>query len=90
MGFSLPTLGYSTYVNQLYQSLGFVKGATVLASCRQGIFFVPLIFALPAIMGLDGILLTQPLSDVLTCVISIPFNVYFLRRVLGTPADGRK
>ncbi len=90
MGFSLPTLGYSTYVNQLYQSLGFVKGATVLASCRQDIFFVPLIFALPAIMGLDGILLTQPLSDVLTCVISIPFNVYFLRRVLGTPADGRK
>ncbi len=86
MGFSLPTLGYSTYVNQLYQSLGFVKGATVLASCRQGIFFVPLIFILPAILELDGILLTQPLSDVLTCVVSIPFNVYFLTRVLGRKA----
>ncbi len=82
MGFSLPTLGYSTYVNQLYQSLGFVKGATVLASCRQGIFFVPLIFALPAMLGLDGVLLTQPLADVLTCVVSIPFNVYFLRKHL--------
>ncbi len=82
MGFSLPTLGYSTYVNQLYQSLGYVKGATVLASCRQGIFFVPLIFALPAVFALDGILLTQPLSDVLTCVVSIPFNVYFLKKVL--------
>ncbi len=82
MGFSLPTLGYSTYVNQLYQSLGYVKGATVLASCRQGIFFVPLIFALPAIFGLDGILLTQPLSDVITCLVSIPFNVYFLKKVL--------
>ncbi len=82
MGVSLPTLGYSTYVNQLYQSLGYVKGATVLASCRQGIFFVPLIFMLPAILGLDGILLTQPLSDVVTCVVSIPFNVYFLKNVL--------
>ncbi len=82
MGFSLPTLGYSTYVNQLYQSLGFVKGATALASCRQGIFFAPLIFLLPSILGLDGILLTQSLSDVLTCGISIPFNVYFLKKVL--------
>ncbi len=83
MGVSLPTLGYSTYVNQLYQSLGFVKGATVLASCRQGIFFVPLIFLLPALWGLDGILMTQALADVLTCLVSIPFNVYFLKKVLG-------
>lgn len=82
MSLSLPTMGYSTYVNQLYQSLGFVKGATVLASCRQGIFFVPLIFLLPALLGLDGILLTQPLCDVLTCVVSIPFNIYFLKKVL--------
>ncbi len=88
MGLALPTLGYSTYVNQLYQSLGFVKGATVLASCRQGIFFVPLIFLLPALLDLDGILLTQPLSDVLTCLVSIPFNVHFLKKVLtGHPQD---
>ncbi len=83
IGLAIPTLGYSTYVNQLYQSLGFVKGATVLASCRQGIFFVPLIFMLPAMMGLDGILLTQPLADALTCAVSIPFNIYFLKRILG-------
>ncbi len=84
VGLALPTLGYSTYVNQLYQSLGFVKGATVLASCRQGIFFVPLIFILPALLSLDGILLTQPLADVLTCIVSIPFNVYFLKNILGS------
>ena len=83
MGCAIPTLGYSTYVNQLYQSLGYVKGATVLASCRQGIFFVPLIFALPAILGLDGILLTQALADALTFLVAIPFGIYFLRKLLG-------
>ncbi len=83
MGIALPVLGYSTYVNQLYQSLGFVKGATVLASCRQGIFFLPLIFLLPALLGLDGILWTQPVADALTFLISVPFNVYFLKKVLG-------
>ncbi len=80
---ALPFLAYSTFVNQLYQSLGFVKGATVLASCRQGIFFVPLILALPAILGLDGILMTQAIADLLTFLVSIPFNVYFLRRMLA-------
>ncbi len=83
LGLSLPTLGYSTYVNQLYQSLGFVRGATALASCRQGIFFVPLIFLLPSLLGLDGILLTQAAADVLTFLVSIPFNIYFLKKVLG-------
>ncbi len=85
VGCALPFLGYSTYVNQLYQTLGYVKGATFLASCRQGIFFVPLILILPLFFKLDGILLTQPLSDILTFLISIPFNVYFLNRVLKSP-----
>ncbi len=83
IGMTIPVLGYSTFVNQLYQSLGYVKGATVLASCRQGICFVPLIFLLPMWLGLDGILLTQGLSDLMTFLISVPFNVWFLRRVLS-------
>ncbi len=83
IGIALPVLGYSTFVNQLYQSLGYVKGATFLASCRQGICFVPLIFFLSHFVGLDGILLTQPLSDILTFLISIPFNIYFLKKVLS-------
>ncbi len=82
IGVALPALGYSTFVNQLYQSLGFVKGATVLASCRQGIFFVPLILVLPLVFGLNGILATQPLADICTFLVSIPFNVYFLRQIL--------
>ncbi len=83
IGMALPVLGYSTFVNQLYQSLGYVKGATVLASCRQGIFFIPLIFLLPTYLGLDGILMTQPLADILTFLVSVPFNIYFLKKVLS-------
>ncbi len=79
---ALPFLGYSTFVNQLYQSLGYVRGASVLASCRQGIFFIPLILCLPRFIGLDGILMTQPISDLLTFIVSVPFNIWFLRRVL--------
>ncbi len=88
VGLALPFLGYSTYVNQLYQTLGHVRGATFLASCRQGIFFVPIIILLPMVLGLDGILMTQPLSDLLTFFISIPFNIYFLVKVLKDTKRG--
>ena len=87
----LPFLGYSSYVNMMYQSLGFVKGATFLASCRQGIFFIPLIYLLPYLWGLEGILMTQSSADILTFLISIPFHIVFVKKYLKnsnlTPLD---
>ena len=77
---SLPVLGYSTFVNQMFQTLGFVLPATFLASCRQGIFFVPLILILPHYFDITGILLTQALSDLLTFVISVPFHILMLKK----------
>lgn len=76
---ALPVLGYSTFVNQLYQCLGFVAPATVLASCRQGIFFIPLILILPHCIGLAGVQLTQAAADVLTFAVSVPFHIRMLR-----------
>lgn len=83
----IPLMGFSTYVNQLYQSLGFAVGATVLASCRQGIFFVPLVFLLPSLFALDGIVAVQAGADLLTFLVSIPFMIFFFRRYLAGP-DG--
>ena len=79
---SLMTLGYSTFVNQLYQSLGFVAPATFLASCRQGIFFIPLILILPRIIGLTGIQVTQASADLLTFIVSIPFHIAIMKKYL--------
>ena len=84
---TIPLMGFSTYVNQLYQCLGFAVGATFLASCRQGIFFVPLVFLLPALFGLTGITAVQAGADLLTFVVSIPFLLFFFRKHLSAP-DG--
>lgn len=83
---ALPVLGYSTFVNQLYQCLGFVAPATFLASCRQGIFFIPLILVLPLIAGLTGIEITQSVSDLMTFVISIPFHVHIFKKYIPSSA----
>lgn len=82
---TIPLMGFSTYVNQLYQSLGFAAGATFLASCRQGIFFVPLAFLLPHLLGLTGIEAVQAGADLLTFLISIPFLIFFFRKHLSAP-----
>lgn len=79
---AMPLLAYSTYVNQTYQCLGYSVGATILASCRQGIFFIPLAFVLPKFIGLTGIEMLQATADMMTFIISIPFQVYFFKKHL--------
>ena len=90
MSMSIPVLAFSTYVNQLYQSLGFVWEATLLACCRQGIFFVPLILILPNVIELNGIQMTQAAADILTFLVSIPFLIVFLKRKLYSDRNNRK
>ena len=75
----MPLMAYSTFVNQLYQCLGFKVQAAILASCRQGICFFPLVLILPRIFNLTGVQATQPASDLLTFFIAIPFQIYFFK-----------
>ena len=84
---AMPLLAYSSHVNQMLQCLERVKSATFLAACRNGIVYVPLILLLPLLFGLTGIELAQPLSDTLTCAISIPFQIVFFRRMRALPPD---
>lgn len=81
----MPLMAYSTFVNQLFQCLGFSLPASVLASCRQGIFFVPIILLLPRAIGLMGVQMAQPAADLATFLISVPFHIAFTKKVLSKP-----
>ena len=59
--------------NMTFQVLGRAWQATFVSSCRQGIFFLPLIFLLPALFGLTGVQFTQPAADLLTFACCFPF-----------------
>ena len=86
----LPVLAFSTYVNQLYQSLGFRWQATLLASLRQGIFFLPIVLLTPRFLGEIGVQAAQPLSDFLTFLVSIPFLILFMKKHLSLPEKVEK
>ncbi len=67
--------------NMMLQSIGKGVKATILASARSGLFFIPLILILPKILGLTGVEITQAVSDVLTFAISIPLVRSVLREM---------
>ena len=56
--------------------------ATFLASCRQGIFFLPTVFVLPLLLDLTGVQATQSLADICTFFISIPFIIIFYKKYI--------
>ena len=80
LGAAMPLLAFSTYVNHLYQSLGFRSQATFLASCRQGVFFLPVVLLMPLKIGCIGVQMAQPVADVLTFFVSIPFIICFYKK----------
>ena len=68
--------------NMLFQSIGKSGRATFLACCRQGVFFIPLILTLPRFFGLVGIEICQPIADVLTFLVTVPFLFPFLHQLV--------
>ena len=67
--------------NMTFQSVGASGRATFLACCRQGVFFIPLILILPRTHGLFGVEICQPIADVLTFLVSLPFLIAFLQQL---------
>lgn len=67
--------------NMMFQSIGKSGRATFLACCRQGFCFIPLILTLPRMYGIVGIELCQPIADILTFLVSLPFLISFLREL---------
>ena len=78
----IPFMAFSTFVNQLYQGLGFKLQATFLASCRQGICFLPVIWILPLFIDLAGVQSAQSIADMGTFFISIPFLIIFYNKYI--------
>ncbi|MBQ7874316.1 MAG: MATE family efflux transporter, partial [Oscillospiraceae bacterium] len=52
---------------------------TFLASARQGLFFIPAVLILSQLIGVLGIQLAQPISDIGTLLCAIPIQLKILK-----------
>ena len=66
-----PVLGLMFLSINSMQALDRPLPATILSLCRQGLFFIPLLFILNQIFGLNGISYTQTVSDYLAILIAV-------------------
>lgn len=70
-GFSFFLFGFYTVYSSLFLALGKGTEGFILGACRQGICFVPVIFILPIIWEMNGILYAQPIADVISAIITV-------------------
>ena len=81
----LATLGtlflpLSVPVNMLYQSIRKAGICSFLSMLRSGLAFIPVLIIASQYFGLKGIQASQPIADMLTGLISIPFIVWYLKK----------
>ena len=66
-------------LNMMLQSIRKSGMASFLALLRSGLLFIPILFATTALWELTGIQISQPISDVLTGLVSLPILIHFYK-----------
>ncbi|MGL5260013.1 MAG: MATE family efflux transporter [Lachnospiraceae bacterium] len=75
---TFPLNSYIILCNMMLQSIGRSLKASIVASARQGIFFLPAIIILPLLMGIRGIQISQAVADGFTFLLAVPLGLSVL------------
>ena len=78
---SAPFIGILFLCINTIQGMGKALPSLVLTVCRQGLIFIPLIFILNAMLGLDGVIYAQPAADYLSILVGIMICMHLFRSV---------
>ena len=76
---TFPLQSWIIMANMMEQSMGRTVPATFLSVARQGLFFIPMILLLPAMIGAVGIQCAQSAADLLTFFCAIPIHIGVLK-----------
>ncbi|MEA4960993.1 MATE family efflux transporter [Lutispora sp.] len=71
-----PVVGVYYVAIYFYQAMGEGRGSFLLSIYRQIVVFIPLMFIMAKSMGLPGIWLSFPISDMISCLTGI----YYIKR----------
>ena len=78
---SAPFLGILFLCINTIQGMGKAIPSLVLTVCRQGLIFIPLIFILNHMFGLEGVIYAQPAADYLSIVVAILICTHLFRNM---------
>ena len=67
---AIPFMSYANIVSMLFQNINHYRKAFLVSIGRDGLFFLPAILILPRLAGLTGLVLAQPVADMLTFLLA--------------------
>ena len=76
-----PLCTLATTTNMLFQNIRMTFPATLLSISRQGLFFIPALLLMPRLLGLQGVEMSQAVADLCTFILSLPFAIWFTRKL---------
>ena len=65
------------------QAMGTATAALIINMSRQGLIYIPAIFILQSVIGMDGLLWAQPVADVLSVILVVILYRIALRKTSG-------
>lgn len=77
-----PIVGVQLVGAAYYQAIGKALPALLLTLTRQGFFFIPLLYILSGIMGINGVWLAFPVAEFLAALVTGCFLIYELKKYL--------
>lgn len=76
---TFPLSVWIVFSNMMMQNLRLTFSAMLMATARQGLFFIPVVLLLPRFFGIFGLEISQSIADVLTFVVALPLQLKVLR-----------
>ena len=83
----LPVIGFQVVASNFFQAIGKAKISLFLSMLRQVILLIPLLLFLPAKLGLFGVWVSYPISDLLSSLITLVFLVKEIKTLKNTPSE---
>ena len=76
-----PVLGILFLCINTIQGMGKALPSLVLTVCRQGLIFIPFIFILNSLFGLEGAIYAQPAADFVSIILSLFICLGIFRKI---------
>ena len=77
----LPIVGFQIISSNYFQAIGKPKQATILGLLRQVILLIPATIVLPMFLGLEGVWIAAPASDLLSSLLTAFFIVVSIKEL---------
>lgn len=76
-----PFYGIQIVSRVFFQIIGKTIPAALLSLAREGLFLIPAAFILPYILGVNGVIFSQTIAELLSSILAISFFLFQLFKI---------